>query len=108
MTWANSTLRGFADYWDADYPLIDTVTVRFVPDPTVKLSLLTTGQAELVDSAPYEQLADLETNPDVVVQTTPGWNWDYVSFGSQEGVFGDKRVRQAISYAIDRQALAGL
>lgn len=99
------SLRGFDQYWDADFPRVDAVDVRFVPDPSVKLSLLTTGQVDLIDSLPYERLADLEGNPDLVIQTTPGWNWDFISFGSQTGVFADKRVRQAISYAIDRQML---
>lgn len=99
------TLAAFPDYWDEGFPKVGKITVSFVPDPTVKLSLLTTGQVEMVDTLPYEQLADLESNPDLVIQTTPGWNWNYITFGSQAGVFADKRVRQAISYAIDRTTL---
>jgi len=99
------TLKGFAEYWDADFPKVDTVNVQFVPDPTVKLSLLSTGQVDIIDSVPYDQIASLQENADLVIQTVPGWNWDFISFGNHEGVFADKRVRQAISYAIDRQSL---
>lgn len=98
------TLKRFDQYWDAGFPKVDTVTVSFVPDPTVKLNLLTTEQVDLVDTVPYDQVKSLSSGADVDVQSIAGWNWNYVSFGTVKGPFGDKRVRQAVSYALDRDA----
>ena len=94
------------EYWDARYPLVDALEWRFIPDSSVKTNMLAVGEVDFIDSMPYQDIAALEAQPDVTVQTTPGWNWAYISFGdAQTGPFADARVRQAISYAINRQEI---
>ena len=99
------TLRKHEGYWDAGFPLLDEVVWRFVPDATVRLNLLSVGEVDFVDNIPYRDIESAQADPNVTVQTTPGWNWVYMSFGDVAGPFADPRVRQAISYAIDRQAV---
>jgi len=100
------TLQRFEDYWDEGYPLVDKVIFKFIPDPTVRQELLRAGEVHIIDHPQFKDVAKLQADPDLMVQSIPGWNWDYITVGHQEGPFGDKRVRQAISYAIDRQEIA--
>jgi peptide/nickel transport system substrate-binding protein len=98
-------LKKHAEYWDEGYPLLDRVIWRFVPDATVRMNLLTVGEVDFVDNVPYKDIDKFAADPNLQIQTTPGWNWVYISFGDVSGPFADRRVRQAISYALDRQAI---
>ena len=99
------TLKKHEAYWDPGFPLVDQVVWRFVPDATVRMNLLSVGEVDFVDNIPYKDIETLSTDPNVAVQTIPGWNWVYLSFGDVVGPFADPKVRQAISYALDRQAI---
>ena len=99
------TLKKHENYWDPGFPLVDIVKWRFVPDPTVRMNLLTVGEVDFVDNIPYKDIDDLKSKSNVKVQTIPGWNWVYISFGDVVGPFSKTKVRQAISYAIDRKAI---
>jgi peptide/nickel transport system substrate-binding protein len=52
--------------------------------------------------------AEARSNKNFTFQSTPGWNWDYQQFNLRtrpDLPFHNKLVRQAISYAIDREAI---
>lgn len=93
-------------YWDKSAVKLSNINIRFVPDPSVKENLLTTGSVNFIDSVAYQDITSLKSQPGIKVLSTPGWNWNYISFGTVNGPFGNKAVRQAISYAIDRSAIA--
>jgi peptide/nickel transport system substrate-binding protein len=93
-------------YWNAGQIKLQTINIRFVPDPTVKENLLTTGQVQFVDAVNYQDISKLQANPDLRVDNATGWNWNYISFGTVDGPFGNKLVREAFQYAIDRQQIA--
>lgn len=99
------TLKKFEDYWDEGYPMLDRVVFRFVPDDSVRLNLLKTGEVDFIQGIAFKDLAEIDENPDLVLHSVAGWNWDYISFGTVNGPLGDVRVRQAISYAINRNEI---
>ena len=47
--------------------------------------------------------ANVESNPDVKLLSQPSTGIDYVGMNTQKEKFSDKRVRQAINYALDKQ-----
>ena len=50
----------------------------------------------------------MRKNAKFTVQSTPGWEWDYQQFNLKtkpDAPYHNKLVRQAISYAIDREAI---
>jgi len=100
------TLKKNQAYWDEGYPLVDRVIFRFIPDPTVREELLRAGDVDIIDHPDFKDVKNLEADPNIVVQSIPGWNWDYITFANMDGPFGDKRVRQAVSYALDREEIA--
>jgi len=98
-------LSKFEQYWDPGYPKVDRVEFHFVPDDSVRLNLLLTGELDLIQGVPFKDMDRVEKLPGVKLLRAEGWNWDFITFGSYEGVLADKRLRQAISYAINRQEI---
>ena len=67
-------LKRFDGYWEAGLPYLDAVTLKPVPDGTVRLTALKTGDAGFVQLIPLESLAELQAAPskDYVVTTVKG------------------------------------
>lgn len=87
-------------------PRLDRVVVRIVPDQTVRLLELWRGDVDFVqDALEPELVAWLETNPALRVRTLPGTSFAYLAFNLRDPRLGKRRVRRAISLALDRPTL---
>lgn len=95
------------DYWKPDLPKLERITFRPVVDTVVKKNLLTTGEIDFADALDRKDVASLREDPNLEVSSVPGWNWDYITFNltNPDLPIASKQVRQAISYAIDRQSV---
>ncbi|MEX2744486.1 ABC transporter substrate-binding protein [Rhizobium mongolense] len=104
-------LEKFKDYWNKDNVFIDKVTYLPIPDTTVRLANLRSGDLDMIerlaatDAASVKEDASL-TYADVV---NIGYMALYANISNgprADNPFGkDKRLRQAFSLAIDREAL---
>ena len=95
-------------YWREGYPKLDRLTYRAIPDSTVRLQALRNGELDFITHPDSRDVADARTDPAFTVSSLPGWNWDYQQFnlkGPADAPYANKLVRQAISYAIDREAI---
>ncbi|WP_433249422.1 ABC transporter substrate-binding protein [Actinomadura nitritigenes] len=100
------TLQKWAGYQAAGLPAakVERITSQVITDPSAQVAALTGGQADfawrLDNSAPKAlQGTDVHTEHNLGVSITN------LSVDRSQGPLADKRVRQAISYAIDRSAL---
>lgn len=91
-------------YWRATPPF-PRVVFRAVPDVATRIADLQTGKADLIRDLPPDQTAAVQNNPDTQVLSAPTERIGYLFINAQAGPTSDVRVRQAIAYAIDRQAL---
>ena len=104
-------LEKFQDYWNKDNVFIDKVTYLPIPDTTVRLANLRAGDLDLIDRLAATDAAsvkeDASLNYDAVVNI--GYMSVYVNIGNgaraDNPIGKDKRLRQAFSLAIDRDAL---
>ncbi|RMD71791.1 MAG: ABC transporter substrate-binding protein, partial [Gammaproteobacteria bacterium] len=77
-----------------------------VPDPTVRVLKLLKGEIHMLQNdLPPELIAYLKRRKGVYLLRGKGSNFTYLGFNLQDPVVGEKRVRQAIAYAIDRPAI---
>lgn len=77
-----------------------------VKDPTVRVLKLLRGEADLLQGdLPPELVKYLQTKPEVNVVATQGTNFSYLGLNMQDPILSKLKVRQAIAYAIDRQAI---
>jgi peptide/nickel transport system substrate-binding protein len=99
----------FADYWDADNIHIDRVEMLAVNDTTVRLSNLQSGEFDIIERVSPTDVTRIEGDNNLKLSKASEIGYGYVQFNVGNGPRGEKmkdvRVRQAISYAIDRQAL---
>ncbi len=97
-------LEAFDDYFGGK-PSIDRIIFRIIPEVTTRLVELETGGVHLVDGVPPEDVDRLDGDPEVDVTFTPGTGFNYFTYQQQEAPFNDVRVRQAVAYGIDMEAL---
>jgi peptide/nickel transport system substrate-binding protein len=94
------TLVANADYWDGP-PKIGTVVYKILPDLNTQVAQLRAGQVDIVMLEP-SQIDALQNVPNVVINAANQTNYQYLSVSNSNPLFTDKRVRQALSYALDR------
>ena len=87
-----------------DMPYFDGILVTIIPDPQVRLANLRAGKIDVLvlDKSQY---ATAKTDPELNTYRFPGNHVAAVRFNNTNSVFKDIRLRQAVSHAIDRQAL---
>ncbi|WP_156761210.1 ABC transporter substrate-binding protein [Microbacterium karelineae] len=95
------------DYWNPDAQHYEELTIRVFEDPTAALNAIKANEADAVR---------LSTNDNLEQVEAAGWtvNSNELDFqglllldraGTDSEALGDVRVRQAINYAIDREAM---
>ncbi|GEM_PF-482001 len=97
-------------YWRKDangiqYPYMDKFVFKNIPDENTRLANLRTGDNDWIDTPPPKDIKSILSNPDLVYKQVPGLSFSFVMMETEKDPFQDKRVRQALSYAIDRQTI---
>ncbi|MFE6166918.1 glutathione ABC transporter substrate-binding protein [Viridibacillus arvi] len=107
VSWDSSDIikvKKFDGYWNADGPKADSITFKPVPENGARTAMIQTGEADFVYPVPTEQIDSLK-NSDVSVENNPSIVVNYLSMNVKKKPFDDIRVRQALNYAIDKEAL---
>ncbi|BET40227.1 glutathione ABC transporter substrate-binding protein GsiB [Atlantibacter hermannii] len=94
-----------AGYWEQGLPKLDSITWRPVVDNNTRAAMLQTGEAQFAFPIPYEQAAVLQKNARLDLVTTPSIMQRYISMNVTQKPFDDPKVREALNYAINRDAL---
>jgi ABC-type transport system substrate-binding protein len=99
-----------AEYWDPQrVPKLDRMILYPMPEPTTRLAALRSGQVDWIEVPPPDAIQSLkQAGFEINLKPYPH-TWPYVfNTVSPKSPFSDKRVRQAMNYAVDRQALVQL
>ncbi|MDO9050323.1 MAG: ABC transporter substrate-binding protein [Methylotenera sp.] len=82
------------------------ITLIEVKDPTVRVLKLLRGEVDLLQGdLPPELIKHLQTKPEITVSTSQGANFSYLGLNLQDSLLKNLKVRQAVAYAMDRQAI---
>jgi len=90
------------NYWKKGLPHVDELIVRVIPDEANIVAALRTGQvhhAFIEDNKNYNLLKDEKS---LTGYRSSRLGYDYLNMSANRGPLGDVRVRQAISWAVDR------
>jgi peptide/nickel transport system substrate-binding protein len=98
------TLKANPGYW-AGAPKVSGVTFRFISEPSTALSALQAGEIDWTDSIPTQRVKQLKEDDSVTLAATPSNDYWYLALNEARAPWNDVRVRQAIAYAIDRDAI---
>src|SRR5262245_41454319 len=103
---AQVTLERFPDYWDKGKPYLDRVVYRVVPDPTVRLTMVRTGELDIATDVDAKDIPNLRNEAALrVSEMKPAARWTALQWRVDEPPFNNKALRQAIALAIDRNEL---
>src|SRR5262249_3874393 len=80
------------------------VIFKINADEQSKVASLLSGGVDLVTTPPAEQLETLRRNPDLQVYEFPTITYFYVGMNNSKPPLDKREVRQAINYAIDKDA----
>jgi peptide/nickel transport system substrate-binding protein len=88
-------------------PRPERLTFRYVADPSTRVLEALSGSAQIAFTIPIESLASIQGNPNLEVTALKGaQSLSYnINLFKTTPPFRDKRVRQAMNYAIDREAI---
>lgn len=94
-------LRRNDAYWGGR-PAYPRIVLRHVPDPTTRIALLQSGQADVINAIPPENVQQLQGNPALEVVARPALRTFGFAFNLNRPFFKDVRVRQAFNHAVNR------
>ncbi len=103
-------LEKFADYWNADQYHFDKLTYRGMPDSSVRLLNLRSGQIDFMERLSPTDVATVESDDSLKVDEVTGLGYYAITFdiggeGADKDVSKLKAVRHAFDLAIDRDAI---
>jgi peptide/nickel transport system substrate-binding protein len=91
-------------YWR--FPVkLDRVVYRPIVEDQARLTELLTGALDLIVGTPPDYVAQLETNAKVTLLRQVGAHVWYLGINNQKKPFADKRVRQALNFAVNKEAI---
>lgn len=92
------------DYWE-DTAKLEAVVFRPITDANTRVAELMAGGIDLMVEVPPDSLTRLSGDDNFSVYEQAGPHLWFLILNLKEGPFKDKKVRQAINYAIDKKAL---
>ncbi len=95
------------NYWGTA-PGVDSLTIKEVPEAGSRTAMLQTGEADFIYPMPSDQISAVENTGDITVNATTSTIMRYVTLNSNVKALSDVKVRQAMNYAIDRNAYVQL
>ena len=95
------------DYWMKDRPYLDRIEFRYIPDPVTASAMMQAGEADMWTGAPVKDQADLEKKGFIR-------RYGYCAFPAMiypntkdpDRPTSKVKVRYAIEYALDKEAMA--
>ncbi|MBF8299759.1 MAG: appA 1 [Acidobacteria bacterium] len=97
-------LSAFEGYWDG-LPQNAGIVLRIIPDDTMRGLELRKGSADLTVNDVSPDIAYQLQKDGLAITQGEGVDYTYIGLNMRDPVLKDKRVRHAIGYAVDRQAI---
>ena len=98
------------NYW-GEPPKLDKITFRFVPDNSTRLLAMQSGDVDLVVVVPRENAGQVAALDGITLLQAEAAGYFALYFATKEqtppyDLLTDIRLRQAINYALDKEAIA--
>lgn len=98
-------LASFQDYAGARPASLRTLALERVPEESTRATQLLAGQLDIIDDPPLRDMRTLDDAEGVTAGAVVGSRYLALEPNQCRGPISDVRVRQAIMYAMDRQAI---
>jgi peptide/nickel transport system substrate-binding protein len=92
------------NYW-GEKAKVDEVVFKVIPEDATRIAMVETGEAHIAEPVPVTEVDRIESSQSMKLNRSEGLGIDYVGFNIKKKPYDDVRVRQAINYAVDTQAI---
>ncbi len=92
------------DYWGGAPKVRQAIYVPII-EAQARLAAIKTGEIDLTMDVPPDSLDDLRKDPNVVVAESNSSAAWYIALNTRHPILKDKRVRQALNYAVNKDAI---
>ena len=96
-------LERYGAYW-GNAPQIKTTTFRPIPEPASRLAALEVGEVDFISNVPLDSFTQVEQGQSTKLVIREGSQL-YLGLQTLRPPFDDKRVRQAVNYAVDVESI---
>ncbi len=100
----NITVERNDEYW-RDKSILKTIKFRIITEAASRTIDLESGGVDITLGLPATDAERIEENPDTQLIVSTGATDRYIAFNCQKDIFKDKRVRQALNYATDKESI---
>ena len=102
------TMKKNPSYWMPGLPMVETVVLNIIPELSVGVQGVLSGQLDIMTQLSANDLPILEASPDVTVEKDLSAMILVLSMNCSAPGLDDLRIRQAVNYAIDKQKVLDL
>ena len=92
------------DYWGTA-PKLDEIVWRVIPDDASRVIALETGQVDVIVRIPPLDVPRLDADADINIEVAPSVRTMFIGFNTAREPFDDPLVRQALNYAVNKEAI---
>jgi peptide/nickel transport system substrate-binding protein len=89
-------------------PKISKVKIMIVPDDNTRVLMLESKKADVIENPPGNLVSQIDKTPGLSVQLFPSTRVDFIQLDQHYKPFKNLYVRQALNYALDRNAIVKL
>ena len=101
---SHAKLERHDKYW-GEKPYLDGATFKFITDPNMTVNALRTGELDVATDVSGEGIEIIKKEKNLELKEIEGLHIAYIYMNQVDGPTKDKKVREAISMAIDREKL---
>lgn len=95
----------FSEYWGGETSNIDRIVFKPVPEDGTRAMMLETGELDVAYAVAPADAVRLKDKPNLALVRVPSTRLMYIMMNNAKPPFNDVRVRQALNYAVDKQAI---
>ena len=100
----NFKVTAFDEYW-GEKPKATSISVRVIPESSSRTIALETGEIDVIESVPAIDIPRIMDNNSLKTVSQTSTSVTYVSFNTRKAPFDNVKVRQALSCAVDKEAI---
>ncbi|PZD97360.1 ABC transporter substrate-binding protein [Paenibacillus sambharensis] len=99
------TVEKNPNYWQEGLPKLNRVIITVIPDNSARFTALQNGEIDLMEGLNPDDLAKLESAPELQKLTRPSFNVGYLGFNLKKKPFDDPKVRIALNHAVNKAGI---
>ncbi len=97
-------IKAFPGYWGTK-PQIDRLVFSITPDASVRYAKLQKNECQVMPYPNPADIARMKEDKNITLLEQPGLNVGYLSFNTEKKPLDDVKVRQALTYAVNKEAI---